>query len=186
MIISQSRNPTRSLDSLQPGPWLHLLHVLLSRPWSYWLWSLRCEAFPVTASRCGGVHFSLDVCDAGSHFDGWGWKVLILLSELNWRLEIETLGKVIGKRKKCAQMGKKSDCLERSHGMNLNFQLEVVSRDECGGGVWSSEFRSSGSMERSTVREQWGRRCPGFGVESVSCFHGVQSVMWVMINILWC
>jgi hypothetical protein len=37
-------------------------------------------------------------------------------------------------------MGKKSDCLERSHGMNLSFQLEVVSRDECevGSGVVSS------------------------------------------------
>jgi hypothetical protein len=61
--------------------------------------------------------------------------------------------------------------------MNPSFQLEVVSRDECGGGVWSSEFRSSGSMERSTAREKLGRRCPGFGLESVSCFHGVQSMM---------
>jgi hypothetical protein len=44
------------------------------------------------------------------------------------------------------------DSLERNHGVNLGFQLEVVSRDECGGGVWSGEFRSSGSMERSTTK----------------------------------
>jgi hypothetical protein len=76
IIISQPRNPTRSLDSSQPGPisisisipWLHFLHVLLSRPWSYWLWSSWCEAFPVAASWCGGVHFFLNVGDAGSHF----------------------------------------------------------------------------------------------------------------------
>jgi hypothetical protein len=76
MIMSQSRNPSRSLDSSQLGPipipipWLHFLLVLLSRSWSHWLWSLGSEAFPVTASRCGGVHFFLDVCHAGSHFDG--------------------------------------------------------------------------------------------------------------------
>lgn len=69
MIISQSWNPTRSLNSPQLSPRLHLLHVLLSRSWSHWLWSLWCEAFPVTASWRGGVHFFLNVGDTGSHFD---------------------------------------------------------------------------------------------------------------------
>jgi hypothetical protein len=33
------------------------------------------------------------------------------------------------------------DNLERSHGVNLSFQLEVVSLDECGGGVWRVPFK---------------------------------------------